>query len=156
MIHLTLAAYDRFAQTEVSVHHHLVEIAADRIDAEADAGDITLNHLLHDHGHGGQRVIESLLMSIGNRAVEPQGKETGFDLVQNLVRAGTVEISFVLTGKSGAGQVFHGRRRSDGERQMIGKAAELNLTSSMTAAGSESRPSASRSLALSARSSPAS
>ena len=109
VVHLPLTAHHRFAQTEVRIHDQLVQLTIDRIEAKAHAGHIALHHLLNYHGHRGQRMIEMLLVTIGNCPVGPQREEALLYLLQNELRAGAIQIGLVLSGKSRAGQIFHSR-----------------------------------------------
>src|ERR1043166_1223708 len=116
MVHFPFSADDGFAETEIRVENYFVEIAADRVDAEADARDVALDHLLHHDGHRRKRVVEALLMAIRDRAVEPERQEARLDLLEDLFRAGTIQIRLVLSGERRACEVFHGGGRTHGER----------------------------------------
>ena len=72
MVHFTLAAHHRLAETEVGINNHLTQVTVDRVDAEADARDFALHHVLHDDRHHGQEMVETVLLAIGHRAVAPQ------------------------------------------------------------------------------------
>ena len=124
MIDGGLPAHHRFAEAEVRVDDDLAEVAAYRIETEADPGDLARHHHLHDDGHRGPRVVEPLLLAVGNGAFVPERQEAGLDFGENRVGPGDSEKRVVLAGEDRVGQILQGRRRPDGKRLTGGKARE--------------------------------
>ena len=109
LVHLSIAADHGFAEAVVRIDHKFADVAGDGIDAEADARDFARDHALHDHGHFRQRVIESLLLPIGDGAIVPQREEARLDAIQNLRGTRDVQKSVVLPGERRACEILHRR-----------------------------------------------
>ena len=117
MIDLGLAGDDGFAETEIGGHHHLVELAAYRVDAEADARRACRHQALDDHGHGGIARRQAGMLAIGDGAILPEREEARLHRQEDLCQAAPIQERVVLAGESGIGEILerpggaHGVRR---------------------------------------------
>ena len=114
-----LAADDGFAEPETGVDDHLAALAGGGIGGEEDAGDIGRHHQLHHHGHGHGVLIDAVLVPVGDGLRRPQRRPALAHGGHHRVRAGDVQVGFLLPGEGEIGQVFGGGRRAHRHRWRV-------------------------------------
>ena len=64
-------------------------------------------------------MIEPLVDTVVNRAIREQAREAALTCVKQTLFAMNIEEGLLLTGETGGRQVFGGRRRSNGETDVL-------------------------------------
>ncbi len=120
-----------FVRVHRALHHGLAQAIGggdeDRIaeagfgiqgEEHAGGAGFGAHHALHASGQGDQLVVEALVHAVGDGAIIEERGEDFLGRANDVVDTADVEEGFLLAGEGGIRQVFGGRRRAYGDRQI--------------------------------------
>ena len=134
-----LAGDDRLAEPEHRLDHHAVAAAARRVDREQHAGDVRLDHPLHDDRH--VEVVErALARAVEQRALGEERRPAVAHAADHLGRAADVQVGLLLAGEARGLRVLRARARPDRDGRVVAQLARRRRRSRRAARAAARAP----------------
>ena len=108
------AGDERLTEAKAGLHGAELPVGRDRVGREQDAGRLSQDHLLHDHGHAFLSVVEAVVQPVGQGALGEQRGPAPSDPCEDGSRAHDVQVRVQLAGVGCRGQIFRDRAGPDG------------------------------------------
>ena len=107
--------HDRFAKSPAGVDHNLSALVRNGIGGKHHAGLFAGHHFLHDGAQRNAEVIVILLLAVIGGAGRPERSPALPHVIHDRRRSDHMQVSVLLSGERGVGQVLRGGGASDGD-----------------------------------------